>query len=123
MTSRAHHAHRSESDLADRNALHGIQSYANSRREKAHGPWPDVESHRRFHWTSRVDSSPQQIGKKIHMTTLTDTIPDSAQHPRLDCTTVYRLIGTGELPSIIIGGFRRVTTNALAGYRKALGSR
>ena len=56
------------------------------------------------------------------MTTLTDTIPDSAQHPRLDCTTVYRLIGTGELPSILIGGSRRVTEATLQSHLEGLSS-
>ncbi len=57
------------------------------------------------------------------MTTLTYTIPEVAEHLRLGRTTIYRLIGTGELPSILIGGSRRVTTEALAGYLEALGSR
>lgn len=57
------------------------------------------------------------------MTTLTYTIPEVAEHLRLGRTTVYRLIGTGELPSILIGGSRRVTTEALSAYLEALGSR
>jgi len=55
------------------------------------------------------------------MTTLTYTIPEVADHLRLGRTTVYRLIGTGELPSIKVGASRRVTRDALQGYVDGLG--
>lgn len=47
------------------------------------------------------------------MITLTYTVSEVAEHLRLGRTTVYRLIGTGELPSILIGGSRRVTEATL----------
>ena len=57
------------------------------------------------------------------MTTLTNTLPEVAGHLRLGRTTITRLIRAGDLPSILIGGSRRVTVAALAGYIEALGSR
>ena len=56
------------------------------------------------------------------MNTLTYTVPEGAEHLRLGRTTVYRLIGTGELPSILIGGSRRVTEAALQSYLEGLSS-
>lgn len=54
------------------------------------------------------------------MDRLTYTIPEVAQHLRLGRTTVYRLISTGELPSILIGGSRRVTAAALVDFIDSL---
>ena len=57
------------------------------------------------------------------MTTLTNTLPEVAGHLRLGRMTIYRIIRSGDLPSILIGGSRRVTVAALAGYLNAIGSR
>jgi len=56
------------------------------------------------------------------LNSLTDTVPEVAQHLRLGRTTVYRLIGTGELPSIKVGGSRRVTASALQVFLEGLQS-
>lgn len=56
------------------------------------------------------------------MNSLTYTVPEVAQHLRLGRTTVYRLIGTGELPSIKVGGSRRVTASALQVFLEGLQS-
>jgi excisionase family DNA binding protein len=50
------------------------------------------------------------------METLTLTIPEVARELRVGRTTVYRLIGSGELPSILVGGSRRVPAEALSAY-------
>lgn len=47
---------------------------------------------------------------------LTFTVPEVAQHLRLGRTTVYRLISSGDLPSILIGSSRRVTRQALESF-------
>ena len=57
------------------------------------------------------------------MTTLTYTVSEVAGHLRVGRTTVYRLIRSGELPSIQIGGSRRVVADVLTEYLNALGSR
>ena len=57
------------------------------------------------------------------MTTLTNTLSEVAGHLRLGRTTITRLIRSGDLPSIFMGGSRRVTEAALAGHLEALGSR
>lgn len=54
------------------------------------------------------------------MKSLTYTVPEVAAHLRLGRTTIYRLIGSGELPSILIGGSRRVTSDALERYIEGL---
>lgn len=51
---------------------------------------------------------------------LTYTVPEVAEHLRLGRTTVYRLITSGELPSVLIGGSRRVTAAALDNYLGSL---
>ena len=56
------------------------------------------------------------------MKTLIHTVPEAAGYLRLGRTTVYRLIGTGELPSILIGGSRRVTEATLQSYLEGLSS-
>lgn len=50
------------------------------------------------------------------MTTLTYTVPEVARELRIGRTTVYRLISSGHLPSILIGGSRRVTRQALESF-------
>ena len=57
------------------------------------------------------------------MTTLTNTLPEVAGHLRLGRMTIYRLIRSGDLPSILIGGSRRIAADALTGYLEAIGSR
>jgi len=57
------------------------------------------------------------------MTTLTYTVAEVAGHLRLGRTTIYRLIRSGDLPSIRIGGSRRIAADALTGYLNAIGSR
>ena len=56
------------------------------------------------------------------MTTLTYTVPEVAGHLRLGRTTIYRLIRSGDLPSILIGGSRRVTVATLQSYLEGLSS-
>ena len=57
------------------------------------------------------------------MTTLTNTLSEVAQHLRLGRMTIYRPIRSGDLPSILTGGSRRIAADALAGYLNAIGSR
>lgn len=47
------------------------------------------------------------------MPTLTYTVPEVARELRIGRTTVYRLISSSQLPSILIGGSRRITQHAL----------
>jgi len=47
------------------------------------------------------------------MPTLTYTVLEVAQELRVGRTTVYRLIASRRLPSILIGGSRRITQQAL----------
>ncbi len=54
------------------------------------------------------------------MNTLTLTIAEVAEQLRVGRTTVYRLIGSGELPSILVGRSRRVSVEALARYVSGL---
>ncbi len=56
------------------------------------------------------------------MTTLTNTLPEVAGHLRLGRMTIYRLIRSGDLPSILMGGSRRVTVAALQSYLEGLSS-
>ena len=47
--------------------------------------------------------------------------PEEAAHAAgLSRTTIYRLISTGELPSVKIGTARRITPEALRAYVKSL---
>ena len=50
------------------------------------------------------------------------TIPEVAKELRVGRTTVYRLISTGELPSVLVGGSRRVPAEALDRYVAGLSS-
>ena len=56
------------------------------------------------------------------MNTMVLTIPEVARELRVGRTTVYRLISTGELPSVLVGGSRRVAAEALARYVEGLSS-
>ena len=57
------------------------------------------------------------------MTTLTNTLPEVAGHLGLGRTTIYRLIRSGDLPSILMGGSRRIAADVMTGYLNAIGSR
>ena len=54
------------------------------------------------------------------MSTLVYTVMEVAEQLRVGRTTAYGLIGSGELPSIKVGGSRRVTAEALRAYVEGL---
>lgn len=56
------------------------------------------------------------------MNTLTLTVPEVAKELRVGRTSVYRLISTGELSSVLVGGSRRVSAEALDRYIAGLSS-
>lgn len=56
------------------------------------------------------------------MSTLVYTVMEVAEQLRVGRTTAYGLISSGELPSIKVGGSRRVTAEALRTYIDRLAS-
>lgn len=60
--------------------------------------------------------------EELPLNTLMLTIPEVAKELRVGRTSVYRLISTGELPSVLVGGSRRVPSEALDRYIAGLSS-
>lgn len=49
------------------------------------------------------------------------TVPEAAAHLRLSRARVFELIASGDLPSLKLGGARRIRRDALLAYLDSLG--
>ena len=105
-----------------RTAIHGIESNAHYTQVYGLRTIGRRKGPQEIPLESRAIRTRNKAERQVQMTTLTNTLPEVAQHLRLGRTTVYRLIGTGELPSILIGGSRRVTVATLQSYLEGLSS-
>lgn len=63
---------------------------------------------------TRVDYGHRELGETLE--TLMLTVPEVAAHLRIGRTVVFRLIKSGDLPSVRIGRARRVSREALVGF-------
>lgn len=55
------------------------------------------------------------------ITKLLLTVPEAAGYLGFGRTKVYELVGTGEIPSVRVGGSRRIKSDELVAYVASLG--